>query len=97
MNFCFSSRTETAISHDWKETVVLKSRHRGGFYLWWPNTKKEMVTWFLMGLVGGPSCREVRGSHSRRESLSMGALERGDPSQTCSLTASCGPVTQAPL
>lgn len=27
------------LCRDWKETVVLKSCHHGGFYLQWPKTK----------------------------------------------------------
>lgn len=30
---------DICIYHDWKETIVLKSYHHGGFYLQWPKQK----------------------------------------------------------
>ncbi|KAK2104423.1 Zinc finger FYVE domain-containing protein 1 [Saguinus oedipus] len=44
---------------DWKEPVVLKPYHRGGFDLQWPNMENEAE--FVTELLGGLSCREVHG------------------------------------
>nr|XP_054096111.1 zinc finger FYVE domain-containing protein 1 isoform X3 [Callithrix jacchus] len=44
---------------DWKEPVVLKPYHRGGFDLRWPDMKYEAE--FVTELLGRLSCREVRG------------------------------------